>query len=168
MVDARHVLKKRIGMTTMVRLLERDGLVERRPDPHDGRAALVFPTRRAQAFRPVAEASLHELADLAQQRLGTATAGAVSAALRQLADLGLVSRGQAARGRPLRALPAGQQTKLITLRDNRHYLIGAPRALAFRGSAQRPRPDLVGSWSGGGGIGLYFCCGTAADRRVAG
>src|SRR5262245_1565415 len=34
-------------MTPVVRLLERDGLVERRPDPHDGRAALVFLTRRA-------------------------------------------------------------------------------------------------------------------------
>src|SRR5919206_1253464 len=32
-------------MTTMVRLLERDGLVERRSDPDDGRASLVFLTR---------------------------------------------------------------------------------------------------------------------------
>src|ERR687895_717817 len=31
-------------MTTMVRLLEREGLVNRAPDPHDGRASLVFLT----------------------------------------------------------------------------------------------------------------------------
>lgn len=48
-------------MTTMVRLLERDGLVERRADPSDGRASLVFLTERALGFRPVAEAALAEL-----------------------------------------------------------------------------------------------------------
>lgn len=85
---ARRARLSKQTMTTMVRLLERDGLVERRPDPHDGRAALVFLTPRAQAFRPVAEASLRELTHLAQQRLGPATTGAVSAALRQLANLG--------------------------------------------------------------------------------
>ena len=37
-------------MTTMVRLLERDGLVERRADPADGRAALVSsPSVRASS-----------------------------------------------------------------------------------------------------------------------
>ena len=48
-------------MTTMVRLLERDGLVERRADPRDGRASLVFLSERARSFRPVAEATLAEL-----------------------------------------------------------------------------------------------------------
>src|ERR687892_202519 len=33
-------------MTTLVRLAERDGLVQRRPDPADGRAALVSLTQR--------------------------------------------------------------------------------------------------------------------------
>ena len=74
-------------MTTMVRLLERDGLVERRSDPQDGRAALVFLTRRAHAFRPVAESTLRELGRLARRRLGSTTADAVSDALRQLAEL---------------------------------------------------------------------------------
>jgi DNA-binding MarR family transcriptional regulator len=74
-------------MTTMVRLLERDGLVERRSDPQDGRATLVFLTQRAQAFRPVAEATLRELARLARRRLGAAAATTVSDALRQLAAL---------------------------------------------------------------------------------
>jgi DNA-binding MarR family transcriptional regulator len=48
-------------MTTMVRLLERDGLVRRRPDPSDGRATLVELTAKARAFRPVAEQSLADL-----------------------------------------------------------------------------------------------------------
>jgi hypothetical protein len=37
---------------------------------------------------PIAEATLGELTHLAERRLGAATAGAVSAALRQLAELG--------------------------------------------------------------------------------
>ena len=85
---ARRARLSKQTMTTMVRLLERDGLVERRPDPHDGRAALVFLTPRAQAFRPIAEATLGELTHLAQRQLGPATTGAVRAALRQLAELG--------------------------------------------------------------------------------
>src|SRR5262249_7681235 len=81
---ARRARLSKQTMTTMVRLVERDGLVERRPDPQDGRAALVFLTRRAQAFRPIAEAELRGLTHLARRRLGAATADAVSAALRQL------------------------------------------------------------------------------------
>ena len=42
-------------MTTMVRLLERDGLVCREPDPADRRATRVDLTDRAREFRPVAE-----------------------------------------------------------------------------------------------------------------
>src|ERR687894_1121773 len=38
-------------MTTMVRLAERDGLVERRPDPGDGRATRVHLTTRGQRFK---------------------------------------------------------------------------------------------------------------------
>jgi DNA-binding MarR family transcriptional regulator len=75
-------------MTTMVRLLERDGLVERRPDPDDGRAALVFLTGRAKRFRPVAEATVRELTHLARRRLGAATTDAVTHALQQLSELG--------------------------------------------------------------------------------
>ena len=84
---ARRARLSKQTMTTMVRLLERDGLAERRPDPQDGRAALVFLTHRAQAFRPIAEATLRELTHLAQRRLGSAATNAVSAALRQLAEL---------------------------------------------------------------------------------
>ena len=74
-------------MTTMVRLLERDGLVERRADPSDGRASLVFLTERARGFRPVAEATLAELDRLVVRRLTTRVRDEVRAALRRLADL---------------------------------------------------------------------------------
>jgi DNA-binding MarR family transcriptional regulator len=74
-------------MTTMVRLLERDGLVERRPDPRDGRATLVFLTPRAESFRPVAEETLSELGRRSRRLLGAAGAGALSDSLRQLAEL---------------------------------------------------------------------------------
>jgi DNA-binding MarR family transcriptional regulator len=51
-------------LTTMVRLLERDGLVTRRPDPRDARAARIHLTARARRFRPVAESVLAELEEL--------------------------------------------------------------------------------------------------------
>jgi DNA-binding MarR family transcriptional regulator len=74
-------------MTTMVRLLERDGLVERRADPSDGRASLVFLTERARSFHPVAEATLGELDRLVIGTLSTRGRDDVQAALRMLADL---------------------------------------------------------------------------------
>ncbi|HEX8742169.1 MAG TPA: MarR family transcriptional regulator [Thermoleophilaceae bacterium] len=57
-------------MTTMVRLLERDGLVSRAPDPSDGRASLVFLTERSRAFRPVAARVVREIEELVEERLG--------------------------------------------------------------------------------------------------
>lgn len=48
-------------MTTMVRLVERDGLVKRRGDAVDGRAMRVFLTQAALQFRPTAEAVLAKL-----------------------------------------------------------------------------------------------------------
>jgi DNA-binding MarR family transcriptional regulator len=84
---ARRARLNKQTLTTMVRLLERDGLVERRADPRDGRATLVFLTTRAGAFRPIAEQTLRELARLARRRLGAATADTLSDALRQLAEL---------------------------------------------------------------------------------
>jgi DNA-binding MarR family transcriptional regulator len=74
-------------MTTMVRLLERDRLVERRIDPSDGRASLVFLTERAHSFRPVAEATLTELDRLVVGTLSARGRDNVQAALRVLADL---------------------------------------------------------------------------------
>jgi DNA-binding MarR family transcriptional regulator len=57
-------------MTTMVRLLERDGLVASRPDPQDARATRVYLTVRARRFRPVAEEVLARLDDLVREALG--------------------------------------------------------------------------------------------------
>jgi DNA-binding MarR family transcriptional regulator len=58
-------------MTTMVRLLERNGLVSLEPDPDDGRAMRVYLTARARRFRSVAEEALAELDDLVTGALGT-------------------------------------------------------------------------------------------------
>ena len=74
-------------MTTMVRLLERDGLVERRADPSDGRASLVFLTERARNFRPVAAATLAELDRRVVTTLTAQGRDKVHDALRRLADL---------------------------------------------------------------------------------
>ena len=74
-------------MTTMVRLLERDGLVERRADPSDGRAWLVFLTERARRFRPVAETTLAELDRLVIETLSVRSRDDLRDALSVLADL---------------------------------------------------------------------------------
>ncbi len=71
-------------MTTMTRLLEREGLVERRPDPSDARATLVFLTARARAFQPVAEAAVKELDKLAATALGQQSTSDLRAALQRL------------------------------------------------------------------------------------
>jgi len=58
------------AMTTMLRLLEKENLVLRRPDPQDARASRVFLTKKSQRFRPVAEAALKELDALAKDVAG--------------------------------------------------------------------------------------------------
>ena len=72
-------------MTTMVRLLERDGLVERRPDPSDARAARIFLSRHAREFRPAAEAVLADLEVEVRHALGAAATEELRMALRRLA-----------------------------------------------------------------------------------
>lgn len=57
-------------MTTMIRLMEREGLVIPEPDPDDGRAIRVHLTARARRFRPVAEQVLAQLDGLVIQALG--------------------------------------------------------------------------------------------------
>jgi DNA-binding MarR family transcriptional regulator len=59
-------------MTTLVRLCERDGLVQRTRDPEDARAYRVRLTDRARAFRPVAAETLAEL-DALLERVLTAS-----------------------------------------------------------------------------------------------
>jgi DNA-binding MarR family transcriptional regulator len=74
-------------MTTMVRLLERDGLVHREPDPADGRAQLIRLTERARAFRPIAEEILAGLEARLEAHLSKKQANALGTALRGVIDL---------------------------------------------------------------------------------
>src|SRR5688500_1625731 len=66
---ARRARLSKQTMTTMIRRLEGDRLVERRPDPQDARASLVFLTPRSRQFEPVAAATLRGLDTLARRRL---------------------------------------------------------------------------------------------------
>src|SRR5438477_377100 len=52
---ARRARLSKQTMTTMVRLLERDGLVRRQRDPDDGRAFRIVLTANARRFVPLAE-----------------------------------------------------------------------------------------------------------------
>jgi MarR family transcriptional regulator, organic hydroperoxide resistance regulator len=90
---ARRARLSKQTMTTMVRLLERDGLVERRSDPADGRAARIFLTARALAFRPVAETVLGEIDAVVAATLTPARTAQLRSALRRLLDLELSDEG---------------------------------------------------------------------------
>ena len=74
-------------MTTMVRLLERDGLVVRERDPADARAYRVSLTPRARGFRPVSQEVLRELHDEVGERLGRQTRAALATALKEVMEL---------------------------------------------------------------------------------
>jgi DNA-binding MarR family transcriptional regulator len=67
---ARRARLSKQTMTTMVRLCERDGLVERRPDPDDRRATRVHLTEKARRFQPAAERVLGRLEREAVGSLG--------------------------------------------------------------------------------------------------
>jgi DNA-binding MarR family transcriptional regulator len=69
---ARRSRLSKQAMTTLVRLAERDGLVERLVDPSDARATLVRLTPRARRFRAVAESVLAELDALVAARTDVA------------------------------------------------------------------------------------------------
>jgi MarR family transcriptional regulator for hemolysin len=71
----------------MIRRLERDGLVQRRPDPADGRASLIFLTARSREFAPVAAQVLRELDQLVRRRLDRDRVAAFTSALRELMEL---------------------------------------------------------------------------------
>jgi DNA-binding MarR family transcriptional regulator len=85
---ARRARLSKQTMTELVRRLERDGLVERRPDATDGRAALVLLTARTRAFEPVAAGVLAELDLLVRDRLDDQRVDELTSALRELLDLG--------------------------------------------------------------------------------
>lgn len=85
---ARRARLSKQTMTTLIRRLERDGLVERRPDPEDARASRIYLSARSRRFEPVAQATLHDLATLVRGRLGADVVVEVEAALRELMELG--------------------------------------------------------------------------------
>jgi DNA-binding MarR family transcriptional regulator len=70
-------------MTTLVRLCERDGLVERAPDPEDRRATIVSLTARAKGFRSVAAVVI----DALEAELPARTRRDLDRALREVMDL---------------------------------------------------------------------------------
>ena len=80
---ARRARLSKQTMTTMVRLLERDGLVRRERDPHDGRAFRIVLTAKARRFEPVAKHTLTELNSLARERLGERRLQSVKHALKE-------------------------------------------------------------------------------------
>ena len=83
---ARRARLSKQTMTTMIRLLERDGLVRRERDPDDGRAFRVVLTRKARRFEPVAERTLEQLAVSAEQRLGERRLQALKHGLKELIE----------------------------------------------------------------------------------
>jgi DNA-binding MarR family transcriptional regulator len=74
---ARRARLSKQTITTMVRLCERDGLVERRPDSDDRRATRIHLTPKARRFEPAAERVLAGLERDTRRSLGE----------RRLADL---------------------------------------------------------------------------------
>jgi MarR family transcriptional regulator, organic hydroperoxide resistance regulator len=84
---ARRARLAKQTMTTMVRLLERDGLVRRERDPADGRAFLVRLTPRAHEARPVIETTLRALDRRVAARLTPRQQAALPAALKEVTDL---------------------------------------------------------------------------------
>jgi MarR family transcriptional regulator, lower aerobic nicotinate degradation pathway regulator len=74
-------------MTTMIRLVERDGLVRRQRDPEDRRAFRIYLTARARNFRPVAESVLRELDELVEERLSQAEFSRLKTSLQEVMSL---------------------------------------------------------------------------------
>jgi DNA-binding MarR family transcriptional regulator len=84
---ARRARLSKQTMTTMVRLAERDGLVERHPDPDDRRATRVHLSRRGRELQPVAEAVLGELDAASRAALGDRGVASAKRALAALSEL---------------------------------------------------------------------------------
>jgi DNA-binding MarR family transcriptional regulator len=84
---ARRARLSKQTMTTMVRLAERDGLVERCQDESDRRATLVHLTSRGRRFKPVAERVLAGLGAEAEAALGERALATTERALAALAEL---------------------------------------------------------------------------------
>jgi DNA-binding MarR family transcriptional regulator len=84
---ARRARLAKQTMTTMVRLVERAGLVERRADSADARATRVFLTPRGHDFEPIATEVVAEIDELIGQSLGRRRVRELRGALGELAEL---------------------------------------------------------------------------------
>jgi MarR family transcriptional regulator, organic hydroperoxide resistance regulator len=84
---ARRARLSKQTITTMVRLLERDGLVSREQDPTDARASVVRLTARAREFKPVAEEALADLYEDLVDRLSDRRVAELAKALREVGEL---------------------------------------------------------------------------------
>jgi DNA-binding MarR family transcriptional regulator len=85
LAERSHLAKQ--TMTTMVRAVERAGLVVSRPDPQDARATLVHLSARGHAFQPVATRAVAHLEELVTARLGERRTASMRASLSQLAEV---------------------------------------------------------------------------------
>ncbi len=74
-------------MTTLVRLVERDGLASRRPDAADGRATRVWLTTTAVDLAPMAGQVVHRLHGRVEARLGHPATRALAEALSTVMNL---------------------------------------------------------------------------------
>jgi DNA-binding MarR family transcriptional regulator len=81
---ARRARLSKQTITTMVRLCERDGLVERRSDTDDGRATRVHLTAKARRFQPAAERVLARLERDARSSLGESRLAELRRSLKEL------------------------------------------------------------------------------------
>src|SRR5919201_1742496 len=83
---ARRARLSKQTLTTMARALERDGLIERRPDPDDARATRLFLTDRARELRPAAERILADLDARVAAATGAPSQASLKRTLRRLVD----------------------------------------------------------------------------------
>jgi DNA-binding MarR family transcriptional regulator len=81
---ARRARLSKQTMTTMVRLCEREGLVERRSDLDDRRATRVHLTEKARRFEPIAESVLVRLDRETRRAVGEERLELLRGALRLL------------------------------------------------------------------------------------
>ncbi len=89
-------------MTTMIRLMEERGLVERRPDPGDRRASRIYLTDRSRAFLPVARGVLRDMNRRVESRLAPDDLHLLRCALHELMNLSATGILPASGPAPLR------------------------------------------------------------------
>ncbi len=81
---AERAMVEQPTMTATLNRMERDGLVERLPNPHDGRSSLAALTEKARAKLPDIEKATQEVNELALAGLGKKERKHYFALLRQI------------------------------------------------------------------------------------